>query len=292
MKNLIIIALLLLLGACREEEGIWDKLTDAEKRALELRASLKCIDDEQKDIDDIISFSNNTMQDAVRLQTWEISSSDSTPVVNKIHVWKKTATHVYFLYLQSDSSDDVSKFIKIPLAQNIDQIRDLQRKKCATLVTSTASTSKYKSASLSSSTFVGNYEEARVTVDDKNYSIQTQTFTYNRDFPAFFGILQKTRVKKTYTTATDVVNKTDTYKMTIKRVANATSLNEDFTTFTKPHFCVVKFSPAEVGPPAKEMFFPIPAIGVALFCDQDPAKADANGDGISDFAASDLAGPF
>ena len=294
MKYLSIALLLLTVAACREEEGVWDKLTQAEKDELQRRASSKCFSAEQKDIDDIIKESTSELEDYERLDTWEISTNASPPVVNKIHVWKKTATDVYFLYRQSDASGDFSKFIKVPIAQNAEQYRDLQRKKCALASTESSSEQRYTSASLSNSTFTGNYEEGRVIVDDDHYSIQTQSFTYQRAFPAFFGILQKTRVKKTYKDDTDVVTATDTYKWTIKRVADVSSLYENWqhSSFTTPRFCVSSFTPAVVGPTPKDIYYPIPITDAALKCVEEIAGPDADGNGTSDFAASELAPPF
>lgn len=280
MKTLSILILLLVLGACREEEGIWDSLSEAEKEALRLRASQKCIGDEQDDIDDIISQSNRNLSDMRRLDTWEITSTkDSTTLeTNKIHVFKQTPTHVYFLYRQSDSLGTFSKFIKVPIAQNTEQYTDLQRKKCSVVVTPTlGGDPRYTSASLSSSTFTGNIEKERIYDTADTYYIETLTNTYSREFPAVFGILSKTRVKKTYNKNNNSVKSTETYKWAIKRVDDINSLSTDYTTFGSPRFCVAKYRPASS--PSSPIYYPIPGLDEnALNCD-----GDANGDGISDF---------
>ncbi len=293
MKYLFALLMVLSLVSCREEEAAWDNLSNAEREALRQRATSKCLADELADIKDIISRSTNLTEDYERRDTWEITNTknDVSVSVNKIHVWKTTATDVYFLYRQSDSSGDFSKFIKVNIARNKEHFEDLRRKKCAVSETDSA---QFTSATLSSSVMTGSVKYARVPVDNSTYSVLTTTHTYSSEFPAIFGLLSKSRVKKTYNKEDDVLKDTETYKWAIKRVSDIANndLEQDYThpTFTNPRFCVATFTPAVVGPPAEVAKYPLPTVEASLNCQSSTTASapDADGDGVSDFAAAEL----
>lgn len=300
MKFLTLLLIVMTVAACRKEEAVWDKLSAEDQRVIRERASAKCINEERADIERMISSSTTKLNDARRLDSWKVATTKNAAAYSdsKIHVFKITATDVYFVHIQSSENGTFSKFIKVSKARNAEQYQDLQRKKCDLAAKDTFPPEKYTSASLTGASFVGNMVRPRVTNRTANtYSIDTFTYTYSEGFPAFFGLIAKTRENKVYNEDTNVSTSTETYKTTI---TVDTDIDErdfgdvytDSNAFPNPQYCVATYTPEVTGPPLVPIFYPTGFAENALFCVTTGAGPDANGDAVSDFPATELLNPF
>lgn len=292
MKFLTLALLLFSIVACRDEEGVWDDLSQADQAVIRERASAKCLGEEQSDIDDIIRRSNDKMTDAQRRDTWKVVlSKDSAALYTSyIHVYKRTNDAIYYVYLKKNESGTVSQFIKVTKAENAEYFRDLQRKKCDLAKKDERLDTKYNSATLTNSKFEGRLIRPREdNTTNKTYNVETFTYTYNRDYPAVFGIISQLREVKTYDAKTDAQKgNAETYKtvITVENDIDEDDLGDsygDSGKFPNPTLCIAKFTPATVDKP---IIYQIPFLINALNC--DPTGPDANGDGVKDFVATEL----
>lgn len=238
MKYLFFIVLLSGLLACQEKEGVWDELTAAERLALQNRANAKCLAGAANDILDITSTSNTELIRLSRLDTWklEYSKGDVLIETSNIYVWKISGSTVYFLVKIIEGGSPSNIFVKFTSTTNSEIFEDLRQKKCIT---------EDITLSVSRTLLTAKVEEARTTVDTDTYSKTVATHTYQDEFPAFFGFLNKKRVKTLYNDETNAVKSSETYKYVITRITDIVSLDADFTDDTiypNKTYCVVNYT--------------------------------------------------
>lgn len=275
MKILLILTVVFLsfLG-CRKEEGIWDKLSQAEKDALQLRANNQCLADEEKDINDIINVSNVELSRLARNDAWKMENKQDTSILStsKIYVWKISGNTVYFLISFADG--DNHRYVKVNTTTNSEMFDDLRRRKCF---------NDFTKSSLDANSVSAEIEDARVAEVDSGYSIITNTYSYTEINPAFFGLISPKKVKKTYK-KDDTVSATLIYTNTITRtddlVLGTVYNSPDYRNLT---YCVPAYTN---GTP--NSFLKPGSANYSMNCTSDPvAGVDANGDGLIDFKPSE-----
>lgn len=179
MKLISLLFILLSLISCREEEGIWDELTQAEQDAIRLRALNKCISDSTSHFNAFKENSNNKFYGDNAYDrgiTFNHTFKEGTSVdyTHKITVWKTSATDVYLLIFIDDSTDQY-RFVKIPKATNETMISGMQTDYCSEDLTLSTSNQTYKHV---------------VTASSKK---TTSTFTYNTSLLAYLSVYKESR---------------------------------------------------------------------------------------------------
>jgi hypothetical protein len=195
LKIAALLLVLLTLISCREEEGVWDQLTDDERTALQARAAQKCLAGSADAFNSFKTNSNskfytNASAYAAGItfnHSFKEGASSSNLFTHKITIWKITATDVYLLNHIEYTSSDEYQFIKIPKATNEAMIDDLQSRYCD------RSASQDENFSLSTSSSTYKYIK-QVTSLKKN----THTFTYDVNLLAFLSRYKESRSTQLY----------------------------------------------------------------------------------------------
>ena len=156
MKSLFVLLLLLVASACREEEGIWDQLSQAEQDAIRLRAYNSCMSKSQDHFDQFKATSNAKFYgadayDAGLTFTHTMKDGDTVDATHKITVWQSDSTNVYFLIHEDEGSSDSYKFVKVPKTDNETMIDNLQDAGCDKTITVSTSGRTYKPAVIETS---------------------------------------------------------------------------------------------------------------------------------------------
>jgi hypothetical protein len=241
LKYFILSIIFLSLLSCNKEEGVWDKLTTAERLALRNRAETKCRSDSKNHFD---SFKKNSdslfygteTADYVKGTTFN-HSFDNDDYTHKITIWKKTATDVYFLIFVDDSTD-IYRFLKIPKTTNDSMIEDLQNKYCNKTTTS----DPYFSLSTSSKT----YKQFKTVSSTKE---TTYTFSYSLNLLAFFSSYKESRKDQTLDTNGDATGEAKTLVGTLSAAVGPVENVPEFDTYADylanyptTTLCIVNYS--------------------------------------------------
>lgn len=187
MKISFIFLLLLIVVSCRKEEGIWDKLTQAEKDELMSRATTQCTTDSNSHFNDFKTRSGDAFYNTgahVAGITFNHSLKDGTTekYTHKITVWRVTATDVYFLVEVNDTAGDEYRFLKIPKATNEAMITALQTKHCD-------QTAEGKADGFSLTVGSKTFTQVKKVSNKEN----TYTYTYSPTLLAFFSKYKESR---------------------------------------------------------------------------------------------------
>jgi hypothetical protein len=275
LKRTSLLFVLLTLISCREEEGIWDKLTPAEQAALLARSQTKCLANAATDILDITDTSNTEMLNLARLDTWKLEYKKDSALIetSNVYVWKVDGSTVYFLFSLIEGGSTSNKFVKMTNVTNSELFEDLRQKKCTSGL----------ELSVSRTLLSAVIEEGEVTIDADTYYKFKATHSFHDELPAFFGFFNKKREKSIYNTSNDTVKSSEKYEYIITRITDVTSLSTDFTnnsTYPNKTYCVADYT---AGTPN---VYPLAnALNYALECSLDVnVGPDPDGDTIPNFA--------
>ncbi len=139
MKKTLTLIFLVLISACRKEEGIWDELSPAERAAVRERAVNECLSDTNSKFN---SFKDNsalvfTSTRWQRNDAWkhELKNGTTVDTTHDIQVWKQTATELYLVITRTiGANTPETYFLRIRAAANDDIIEDLQLQYCSKMV--------------------------------------------------------------------------------------------------------------------------------------------------------------
>lgn len=194
MKTLIPLFALLLLASCEEEVQMYDKLTAAERRAIEQASELKC------------QSANNAKYTTFKNEAAKIYDSSSFDrgdgfyyeykegnVVKQkadIRVWKRdgTANEVYF-YITDTLIGASSYFVRVTQAVNEAMIDDLFADHCL------SGTNKIFTSTIGSSSLSVKYEYTVPNSPNKDELIDSYTIPFAK--PVFFANYQLNRTVTT-----------------------------------------------------------------------------------------------
>lgn len=236
MKSLVWIVPFILLGAsCKQENvGMYDRLTNDERTAIQNARYEKCLSDSAKNYEDFTEISNERMLDMVRDQSWkyEYKKDNSVIETSYINVWKISGGTVYFLMTLTEGGVTTNKFLKLSTTMNSEMIADLKEKKCRKTVTITDT----------SSSATAKVEEDRGSDDSDTYFIPTVTYSFDFNLPAYFGVRNLKREKKTYNEDTDAVTKTETFEYVMTARSNPPAQTSPYTTYNNRQYCTIKFT--------------------------------------------------
>jgi hypothetical protein len=140
LKKTLALILLVLIGACRKEEGIWDELSPAERAAIRERAISNCLSETRSKFN---SFKDNsalvfTSDRWQRNDAWkhELKNGTTVDTTHDIQVWKQTATELYLVITRTiGANTPETYFLRILAAANDDMIEDLQLQYCVEQIT-------------------------------------------------------------------------------------------------------------------------------------------------------------
>lgn len=270
MKKLALLFILLTLISCREEEGIWDELTAAERLALQQRASQKCLAGAAADFLKISETSNIEIAKYKRGDFWKITVP-GTSTADYIYVWKVTSSVVYFLYQQKQGTTTYHQFIKMTPTFNGEMIADLRIQKCG---------SKTPAITQSSGAFTVKYLDALSTEGTTKYRTDT-TYTGLDDHPSFYSIFSQKIFKEKLDTDNNVVS-SENLTYSIAYEGNDAELLTSFSLYTNRKYCVFKYTNAV----PKTFVFPF-----ELSCTEvnaDGVNPNTFGDAAMDFTSANL----
>lgn len=194
MKSIILIFALLLLASCEEEVQMYDRLTDAERRAIEQASELKC---QSANSAKFTSFKNEAAKifdssSYDRGDGFYYEYKEGTTVKQKadIRVWKRdgTANEVYF-YITDTLLGATSYFVRVTQAVNEAMIDDLFADHCL------SGTSKIFTASIGTSSDSVKYEYTVPNSPNKDEYIDSYTIPFSK--PVFFANYQLNRTVTT-----------------------------------------------------------------------------------------------
>lgn len=280
MKYLILAGLVALAG-CREEESIWDQLTDDERESLRERTRVRCESDAASNFEDLTTSSNTKLIDYERGDYWKVTVAGSTSTRN-LRVWKVNGNNVYFLYY--DPSVASNLFIKVTTTVNSEMFEDLRKKKC-----------KYDSGytiTQSSSTVTVKKKDVTSTEDSTRYK-SDYTHTGSSSTPAFFSYFNVTQAKKKLNDDGNVVS-TENLSNKIEYVGKDTDvLESSISSYSPRRYCIIKYT-GNSGTIGTDKFYygpTYPFIG-NLTCTADDADgSDPNsggGDAAMTFTSAEL----
>lgn len=231
MKFLSLLLIVLSLIACREEEGIWDELTQAEQDALRERSYNKCI---AAGTDDIETFKENSNANLVayqRGQYWkvELSKGDTLQSTDYVYVWKVDGTNIYFLYQKTNGTGFTYKFYKMTSAFNGEMVDDALEQKCRETYTTTTS----------SSTITTTFTDIATAEPPNNFE-SDYTYTAKSNQPMFFANLVYKQVKDKLDDNDRVVS-TETYNYKITSGGVDTDLLAAVYTTYSAQYCLFDY---------------------------------------------------
>lgn len=268
MKKLVLLLILLSLISCREEEGVWDELTAAERLALQQRASQKCLAGAASHFLKISETSNIEMAKYKRGDFWKVTVP-GTSTADYLYVWKVTSSVVYFLYQQKQGTTTYHQFIKMTPTFNGEMIADLRVQKCA---------AKIPVITQSSTSFSVKYVDALSTEGTTKYRTDT-TYTGLDDHPAFYSIFSQKIFKEKLDTDNNVVS-SENLTYSIAYEGNDAELLTSFSLYSNRKYCVFKYTTAVL----KTFVFPF-----ELSCTEtDGVNPNTFGDATLDFTSANL----
>lgn len=236
MKSLVLIAsFILVLVSCKEENvGVYDQLTQGERDAIRDARYNKCLSESVRNYEDFTEISNERILDMARHQSWkyEYKKDNSVVETSYINVWNISGGTVYFLMTLTEGGVTTNKFLKFSTTMNSEMIADLKEKKCRKTVTITDS----------SGSATAKVEEARGSDDSDTYFIPTVSYHFDYNLPAYFGVRNLKREKKTYNENTNAVTKTETFEYVMTSRSNPPTLSSPYTSYINRQYCTIKFT--------------------------------------------------
>lgn len=240
MLSFLLLAGLIFLASCEEQEAVGGKMSDAERQAVTQATQDRCFADSDKTWNDFVAYSNQEMMSMLREEAWKYEmkkdSTATSDAADKLIVWKvvPATNSAYFVLKQSVNGVLKYKFYKVTTSINSEMYKDLQLKKC-TKVTNVKVTS-----SASSATLTRDYD---ATINSDNTKTDRElVYNYKSLMPALFGYIANKSVIKTLNSK-DVVTATQTYTATLTEIAKV-DIPETLPTDGDNTFCIIKFNAA------------------------------------------------
>jgi hypothetical protein len=248
--TLALISILVFAISCNEKEGIWDKLTPAERAAVEARARTECIAASNERFnafkDSSISMFTSTSWNRGKAFKHELKNGETIDTSYEIQVWKQLPTEIYFLVEKTIGTTTDTYFLRLLAAQNETMIEDIQEEVCS------------KRLTLGNGTNPINITREYVQTGVTNRDEITDTYRMNISQLAYIGAthnLSRKIVKKKISNneVVSTVNLTSTFTS----ISSPPALNPDYTTYPQK-FCDVAFTDPYVLP------FPLAACSAVL----------------------------
>jgi hypothetical protein len=280
LKYLILTGLIFLAG-CREEEAVWDQLTNEERDYIREQSRLRCESDAAKNFEDLVASSNSKLLDYERGDYWKVTVSGSSMARN-LRVWKIDGNNVYFLYY--DPSIGSNFFIKISADINAEMFEDLRKKKCNT-------TSGYTITQSSSSVTIKKKDVS--SIEDSTRYKTDYTYTGSNSTPLFFAYFSVAENKKKLNNSGSVVSTENLINKIEYLGKNTDVLEASFTSYYPRRFCIIKYTgnAGTIGTD-KSYHGPVYPFSANLSCTADGAdSSNANaggGDPAMSFTSSEL----
>lgn len=257
---------------CQENLQRGDSLSDAERQFLRERAAAKCIAASEENYNEIEGDSNSTILNYAPGTTWKLEHRQGTTLLSTsyLYVWKVSAPNVYILQKDATTDPVTFRFIKLTTTINTEMFENIQKKIC----------DKTFEGSVNSATVTPVIKIARAREDADTLSETDTTYYFASNFPAYFGALERNRVKRTYDND-GKVKETITNDYKIVEPATTTTLESTYNSTNYPNreYCVVEYS-GPVAPATLNVY----AFPFDLNCTtSDSAGPDANGDSVEDF---------
>lgn len=237
-KFLSLSFLLLLLVSCGETSNEFDTLPQAEKDALLEREKLRCLSDNQADLNDFKVESQQAFG-LLRGEYFQVDvkrngTLDPDRTV-QIQFWKVTSDTIYLLITNKYPSTSF-QFIKITKALNLDMIDFLYRKSC---------TLGNKNIVASSNSSQISYKEtySPVPKNTTQNEVTTLTTIANYDYLSFFANYNYTKVVQTLTKEGGTTSEKDRKdEAEITMPDDIEFANSTYSGYTGAQFCIVKFT--------------------------------------------------
>ena len=283
MRFFLTTAVFLFLISCREEENIWDKLSAAERAAIQARASAECLADSRTNFNNYTSKSNdqfetNASNKFYEYKNWDViyKKADTETHRTNINVWKVNSTDVYFIMTLRNSEGVTSyKFLKVPSWLNEDMIEDLKTKKCQFDKNLVLTDSSNKATVKHTTTAVNS--------DTRYIDKTTTTYTHTYTSLAFFSAFNYSRsVQKINRSTSTNSGAADRYTATISSKANETHAYNSYTGYpaASTQYCFVKYT---LGLPIT-FAYPYSDLSTSLECTSSAATGiDMDADGVKEF---------
>jgi hypothetical protein len=135
LKLQLLLLLPILQSSCGQKEDYWDKLTPAERAAIQAREQTKCQTGIAKAFNNYLDKSASVLtSDAYKRGkgfVWTLENDQGGKDTLELRVWKQGPDAIYF-YVTSTagSSTATNYFLRLPFNQNADIINDLQSDYC------------------------------------------------------------------------------------------------------------------------------------------------------------------
>lgn len=204
--------------------------------------------------------------------TWkyEIKKGSDSPTTSYLYVWKVTSPNIYILHKDATTDPTTHRFIKISTTNNTEMFENIQKYICA----------KTFEGSDSASAVTPVIKVARAREDADTLAELDTTYYLTRNFPAYFGALKKTRVKRTYDN-NEKLTATITTEYKIVEPATTTTLETTYNSTNYPNrqYCVVDFTLAVAPATLNTYAFPFDLVCTTT----DATGPDADGDSVPDF---------
>jgi hypothetical protein len=243
LKGLIFVLSLAFLASCNTVENSVGELNATELANIAARATAKCKTDSAANFNTIRSLSDDQYNPSesnkfYRGKTWTWDQKNGTVSITSetITVWKVATNIVYFIITGKDTGGSTYyRFLKVPSSINDEMIDDLLVKKCANDSLFTVSTS--------SSTAVVKKQITNL-VSTNVYNREDNTWNYNFNYLAYFGIFSGTKTTKSIDVDGNVVSGTTTTTLTttLTAVADADlTANPTYTSYSPSitQFCTL-----------------------------------------------------
>lgn len=268
MKTIILIFALLMLASCEEEVQMYDKLTAAERAAIEQRSELKCLTDTENTFEQYGENSNDKLLELTRNDSWKFEYKKDNTVIETsyLYVWKVSAPNVYFRFKLTQAGVTKNQFIKIDTSSNEDIIRNIQEKKCSKALTVSQS-----------ETNINMKVEVKKSREDADTVVDTITdYRMPVALPAYFSVLNRTLTKKSYNNDEEL-QKTEKFEYIFTRISDVTQpATYTDSDISSREFCVVKYTDPTPPDTRDDYAFPF-----TLLC--ETGNVDVNGDAVIDF---------
>ncbi len=196
LKTLLIIALLTACGT-RDDEYIWDRLTDTQKTAIQNAQSAQCLTATESLIETLKANSNSGLVGLSRGDYFTITEDSKT--LDVVVLKYDSATESLFIFVSENENDlaaineypvfreNKDVVYKITLTQNSEQWEVIQAAMC-TISTIDEDNEINNSYTDSTSNFNYTLDTSDSTGDDQEADIERFTFSnlVNNNLPAFF----------------------------------------------------------------------------------------------------------
>lgn len=272
-KKFLVLGLFIgLLTSCQESLQRGDSLSDAERQFLRERAAAKCIAASDSDYNELNGNSISSMLNYARGTTWKLEHRQGSTLLSTsfLYVWKVAAPNVYILQKDATTDPVTFRFIKLNTTANTDMFDNIQKKIC----------DKTFEGSVNSSSVTPVIKVARAREDAETLTETDTTYYFASNFPAYFGSVERTRVKRTFDND-GKAKETITNEYKIVEPATTTTLESTYNSVNYPNreYCVVEFTPAVLPATLNVYAFPFD-----LNCTtSDTNGPDADGDAVEDF---------